>query len=102
MNFNTLEEANQYIEDKKSKHNKYIRNYRTKDDKQEIIKNISKRSYEKIKNDEEKYMKILADKKKYYEDNKERILRQNKEKYYLKRYGTLESVSVNIVEELKK
>jgi len=48
-----------------------------------IIRKISQRSYEKIKNDEDKYIKVLADKKKYYEDNKERILKQNKEKYYL-------------------
>lgn len=96
MNFNTLEEAQQYIEDKKLKHNKYIRNYRTKEDKQDIIRKISRKSYEKIKSDEDKYIKVLADKKKYYEDNKERILKQNKEKYYLKRYGVIDGV--NIVE----
>lgn len=60
---------------------KYIKEYRKDPEKKELLKRISKKCYDKRKEDEEKY-KIMLDKKKaYYQENKEKVLLRNKEKY---------------------
>ena len=69
------------INDKKVKHNKNINNYRSKEENKEKIKNISKKSYDNLKTNDEKYQAMLDKKKKYYQENKARIQEKSKIKY---------------------
>lgn len=71
------------INEKRLKNKESIIKYRQNPEKKEILKNISKKCYDKLKDNEEKYQQMLQKKKIYYQQNKEKLLLKNKERYIL-------------------
>jgi hypothetical protein len=78
MNLNTLEDALKYINDKKRSQYKAIRKYREKEENKELINNIAKKAYYKMKEDEEKY-KIYLEKRNAQARRKRELKKLQKE-----------------------
>lgn len=82
--FETLEDFLKYDNERKIKHKISMKRYRNREDKKGLLKDISKKCYDKTKENEEKYKLMLEKKKIYYQENKEKIREKNLLKKILK------------------